>query len=460
MKIAIFHLGFFYSGGGEKLVIEEIRGLRALGHEVTCFAPFVDRKGCFPDVEEMAEIEPLLPPPPVWLPMKDPLWVTLSCLMIPFMAWRFRSFDVFLGANQPGPWFAFVLSRILRKPYVIYLAQPLRILHPRAVDLENGIRIREGDIRFISALTWSAGRLIDWIDRWSLRSAQTVLTNGGHVGRWIKDVYGVDNRVCPAGCHPIPELELDYAHRWEGCLKIDGATVRKPYILLTNRHSPMKRFEYAIWALKSIVRSTKRVSLVITGQETEYTDQLRYLVDWLGLAHAVHFVGLVNEADLNSLYRNAAAYVYPSPEEDFGMGIVEAMANGTPVVAWNNGGPTVTVVDEETGYLVEPYNTQRFADCLLRLVTSPSLAERLGRAGHKRAAQIFSYTRHNEQLAEVLANATSQVSSVASGWEAAPFRNAGPEVNRGNASVCVVEAQVPGTPEADPTRELDLANLN
>ena len=49
LRIAIFHLGFFYSGGGEKLVLEEIRGLRALGHEVTCFAPYVDRERCFPD---------------------------------------------------------------------------------------------------------------------------------------------------------------------------------------------------------------------------------------------------------------------------------------------------------------------------------------------------------------------------------------------------------------------------
>ena len=402
MKVALFHLGFFYSGGGEKLVLEEIRGLRALGHEVTCFAPYVDRRGCFPDVPEMAEIRTLLPPPPAWLPMKDPLWVTLSCLLIPFLAPRFRSFDVFLGANQPGPWFAFVLSRILHKPYVIYLAQPLRIMHPRAVDLENGIRIREGDARYISALTKGAGKIIDWIDRISVRNAKTVLTNGAHVGRWIKDVYGIDNQVCSAGCHPLPEDMLEYAGRWSGRLRVNGTTVPKPFILLTNRHSPMKRFEYAVWALKSIVRSTRDVSLVITGQETEYTDQLRYLVEGLGLADAVHFVGLVSEADLRNLYRNAAAYVYPSPEEDFGMGIVEAMAAGTPVVAWNNGGPTVTVLDGKTGYLIEPYDTQRFADALLRLTTNPRLAERLGRAAHARATEHFSYARHNADLAEAM----------------------------------------------------------
>jgi glycosyltransferase involved in cell wall biosynthesis len=402
MRVAVFHLGFFYSGGGEKLILEEIRGLKALGHHVDCFAPYVDRKDCYPDIPEMVEIHTFLPPPPQWLPMKDPLWVLLSCLFIPFLSLRFRSYDIFFGANQPGPWFAFVLSKILRKPYVIYLAQALRVLHPREVDTENGIRIREGDTRFINALTRVAGWIIDKADRISVRNAQVVLTNGGHVSRWIHEVYGVENRVCPAGCHPLPEQTLQYSNRWEGSLEVNSTTISKPYMLLTNRHAPMKRFEYAIWALRSIRKKAPALSLVITGQETEYTDQLRYLVDGMGLTNAVKFVGLVTEDELASLYREAALYVYPSPEEDFGMGIVEAMAAGTPVVAWNNGGPTVTVRDGETGFLVEPYDTIEFTERLLNLVLDPKLAERMGRAGHLRAVKLFSYERHNQILDETL----------------------------------------------------------
>ena len=402
MKIAIFHLGFFYSGGGEKLVLEEIKGLRALGHEVSCYAPYVDRLHCYPGVPEMDEIRPLLPPPPVWLPMKDPIWVTLSCLLIPLLSWRFRHYDIFFGANQPGPWFAFIISKILRKPYVIYLAQALRLLHPRTVDLENGIRIREGDHRFLMALKKSAGFVIDWADRLSIRNAAAVLTNGDHVKNWIWEVYGENSQLCPAGCHPIAEEKLNYEHRWEGNLSINGAFIERPFVLVTNRHAPMKRFEYALWALKWVLRQAPNLSMVITGQETEYTSQLKYLVRGLGLEGAVHFVGLVTENELQHLYRDACVYVYPSPEEDFGMGIVEAMGVGTPVVAWDNGGPTVTVRDGVTGFLVEPYDTEAFAERLLRLVTCPQVAERMGRASHRRARQFFSYERHVRLLERLL----------------------------------------------------------
>ena len=398
MRIALFHLGFFYSGGGEKLVIEEMRGLRAMGHQVTCFAPYVDRRECYPGVPEMEEVQALLPPPPRWLPMKGPLWVMLSCLLIPIMAARFKSFDVLIGANQPGPWLAFVVGRLLHRPYVAYLAQALRLLHPRSVDLENGIRIREDDHRVLMAMKHAAGWLIDRADRLSVEQANVVLTNGDHVRAWIRDVYGIESETCPAGCHPLPADRLSYGHRHSGVLTIDSNVVRKPFILLTNRHAPMKRFEYALWALKSVRRHVPELSLVITGQETEYTSQLRHLASTLNLESAVHFVGLVDEGDLQKLYLSALLYVYPSPEEDYGMGIVEAMAAGTPVVAWNNGGPTVTVRNGDTGYLVQPYDVDEFARCILRLATTPALVERMGRAGHERAREIFSYGRHCQIL--------------------------------------------------------------
>lgn len=76
------------------------------------------------------------------------------------------------------------------------------------------------------------------------------------------------------------------------------------------------------------------------------------------------------------------------------MGIVEAMATGTPVVAWDNGGPTVTVRDGVTGFLVEPYDTEAFAERLWTLASSPQVTERMGRAGHRRAKQLFSYEQH------------------------------------------------------------------
>ncbi|MCK4790562.1 MAG: glycosyltransferase family 4 protein [Desulfobacteraceae bacterium] len=398
LKIALFHFGFFYSGGGEKLVLEEVKGLRRMGHEVTCFAPYVDRRHCFPDWPEIREIKTLLPPPPQWLPLNHAIWVLACCLLIPLMALRFRKFDVFFGANQPAPWLTYVLGKILGKPYVIYLAQPFRLLHPREVDRENGLRIQDGDQRFVRLLTKYATRIIDWADRVSVKSADIVLTNGEYVSQWINGIYEIESVVCAAGCHPLDFAELDYGRRLRGSLTINGYTIPKPFMLLTNRHSPMKRFEYSLWALKSITRECPNVSLVITGQPTQYTSQLSYLAEGLGLEHKVIFVGLVNEIELRRLYSEASLYVYTSPQEDFGMGIIEAMAAGTPVIAWRRAGPTVTVIDNETGFLVTPYDSDEFAEKMKVILSNPELAERMGQAGHRRVEEMFTYEHHNRKL--------------------------------------------------------------
>ena len=55
----------------------------------------------------------------------------------------------------------------------------------------------------------------------------------------------------------------------------------------------------------------------------------------------------------NELYAQAKAFLFP-PEEDFGLVPVEAMASGTPVIAYGVGGATETVVDEKTGFFFTP----------------------------------------------------------------------------------------------------------
>ena len=80
----------------------------------------------------------------------------------------------------------------------------------------------------------------------------------------------------------------------------------------------------------------------------------------LKLNDAVLFLGAVTEDELNRLYEGAAVYVYPAPEEDFGMGVIESMAKGVPVVAWNQAGPTVTVAPG-TGCLAEPLEVADYA---------------------------------------------------------------------------------------------------
>src|SRR5215472_9329164 len=67
-RVAVFHCGFTYSGGGERIVIEEVLGLRRRGFQVDCYAPTVDASKCYPDLLPDVRVRTFLPQLPRWFP--------------------------------------------------------------------------------------------------------------------------------------------------------------------------------------------------------------------------------------------------------------------------------------------------------------------------------------------------------------------------------------------------------
>jgi glycosyltransferase involved in cell wall biosynthesis len=397
LKIAIFHLAFIYSGGGEKLVLEEAKGLVKRGHQVTIFSPVVDRKNCFPEIIGQFKIK-TLPNLPSVIPQWEVFQVLLACALAPFLALRFKKFDIILAANQPSLWLAFWVKVFFKIPYFAYLAQPTRVLHQRKIDRETGLMFaKKWEFLPATYLMKMFKPLANWVDRTSVKGANLVLANGEHARKVLEKTYKVKVISCPAGAYPAAKIS-SYKGRFHGELEVERRTIFKPYILLTNRHFPQKRFEYAITALPAILKKIPNLSLIITGGETDYTQDLKNLVKQLSLEKKVIFLGLVKEKDLDKLYSRAVVYVYTAPEEDFGMGMVEAMAYGVPVVAWKSGGPMGIVVNGKTGFLAKPFDVVDFTDKIAQLLGDKRLGKQMGRNGLERVRKEFSWEKHLECL--------------------------------------------------------------
>ena len=116
------------------------------------------------------------------------------------------------------------------------------------------------------------------------------------------------------------------------------------------------------------------------------------------------FCGAVSEERLQRLYDEAAVYVYPAPEEDFGMGVIEAMASGIPVVAWNQAGPTVTVEAGVTGHLAAPGDLADYAAGITGYLSDPDENQATGRRAHERA-WLYSWHRHVATVEQALLGA-------------------------------------------------------
>ena len=445
LNIAVFHCGFGYSGGGERLVLEEVMGLRRLGHDVVCYAPTLDKEACFPDFIEQVGVNTFLPQLPRGFPLRDAIAMVLSSVMAPLLALRFRAIDVFVGANQPGAWIAYCMAKVLGKPYVIYLNQPNRLIYPRKIDQQTGW-LTKRDYHVLHVIIQRMKGFVGWADRVSTQEADVALANGGYIARIIEQIYEREMVLCPAGCHPQSSrlLRLNPHTAYEGAFKLADTIIDKPFVLITNRHEPQKKFEYVIEALSRIGGDVPAATLVIPGPFTPHTPKLIALAEELGIEERVLFLGQISEADLQRLYREAAVYCYPAPEEDFGMGVIEAMAWGVPVVAWNYAGPTVTVLDEETGFLAEPYRVEAYADAVSRLLQDPKLRSRMGAAARDRVERYFTWDRHSRLLDRAVRVAVGETVELKEPFEV-PVRRA----NGAGPLVMPQEARAPELAEVE-----------
>lgn len=97
-----------------------------------------------------------------------------------------------------------------------------------------------------------------------------------------------------------------------------------------------------------------------------------------------------DDARLRDLYAAADAFVLPSREEAFGKTGAEALACGTPVVAFDASGPRDIVTHQLTGYLARPFEVDDLVAGVRWVVADPERADRLSRAAAEDAARRFA----------------------------------------------------------------------
>jgi glycosyltransferase involved in cell wall biosynthesis len=110
----------------------------------------------------------------------------------------------------------------------------------------------------------------------------------------------------------------------------------------------------------------------------------------------VRFVESPSDEKLFELYRSAHAILYTPFNEDHGIVPIEAMALEKPVIAVNRGGPRETILDGETGFLVDP-QPEAFAVAMETLADDPVLVRKMGAAGRMRAL-CFDWERFSRAV--------------------------------------------------------------
>ncbi len=154
---------------------------------------------------------------------------------------------------------------------------------------------------------------------------------------------------------------------------------------------PKERKENRILCVGSLIER-KGIDLLLNalaGIQSDYTlaiagsgpeeENLKRLSGELGIEKRVEFLGYLCQKDLKNEYAKSSIFVLPTREDCFALVILEAMCASLPVVCSKYAdGAYDLIEEEENGYLIDPYDTEKFGECLKGLLEDPGQAEKMG----------------------------------------------------------------------------------
>ncbi|MFZ2500424.1 MAG: glycosyltransferase family 4 protein [Minisyncoccia bacterium] len=174
----------------------------------------------------------------------------------------------------------------------------------------------------------------------------------------------------------------------------------KKVILFGGRISGSKGGYVMLTALRDVVQAESLAVLLLLGTRDAYVEELKQQAEVLGIGDHVVSTGWLSGDELHAAYHSATVVVMPSVYlEPFGMIALEAMACSKPVVGSCFGGIPEMIVDGETGYVVDPRDTELFARRIIDVLSDKALQYVLGQKALERVGVYFSLEK---QVLEVL----------------------------------------------------------
>lgn len=184
-----------------------------------------------------------------------------------------------------------------------------------------------------------------------------------------------------------------------------------PLVVCVSRLVKRKGQDRLIDALPAIRERVPNARLLIVGGGPE-EERLRSRAASLG--DACVFAGQVPEDDLPRYYAVGDVFAMPCRTrlgglevEGWGNVFIEAAACGRPVVVGDSGGARESLVDGETGILVDGKDTAAIADAVATLLGDPERAAAMGAAGRERVLRDHTWPRIADQLAQWLTEAAT-----------------------------------------------------
>lgn len=335
------------------------------------------------------------------LKREGPLGAEIDATRVPFTEYRVRHL---YGPHTIGQQLR--LARYLRR-------ERIRLIHthgfyancfalPPAWLARTAVRI--ASIRDDGSVWTHAQRAVE---RLACRLADCTVVNAEVIRRRLLGEGWTDDRIAviPNG---VDVARFDKHGIPSGLCRELGLPPSVPIVGVVARLAPSKGLEVFLDAARIVADRFPDARFLIVGDEptlgTEhlpaggpYRQKLELRARRLGLADRVIFTGF--RLDVPDVLAGLDVSVLPSVTgEGLPNSVLEAMAAGLPVVVTDSGGTSEAIANGTTGFMVPPGDASALARPVIELLADASLRARMGEAGQRRAATLYSLERMAHEM--------------------------------------------------------------
>jgi phosphatidylinositol alpha-1,6-mannosyltransferase len=238
-------------------------------------------------------------------------------------------------------------------------------------------------------------RPYSWLQRWALRQTDMIFCVSDYtrrqIQRFLPDLAKCRFRLLPNTFDPKLSSR--------GAGGPSPATDAGPTVLVVSRLSrddSYKGVDCMIEAMPGILAEFPHATLRIVGGGND-RGRLELLAQHLGVKERVLFLGLVDDAILQTEYKTCNFFALPSAREGFGLVYLEAMSHGKSCLVARAGGAP-EVVDESVGAVIDYGNIDQIVWALCDLVRNPRSVRAI-----KSRLDYYSYAEFSIRLKQLLA---------------------------------------------------------
>jgi len=289
------------------------------------------------------------------------------------LVWRSMDLSDFDLVITSASWYITRGFRVGKNTKVIcYCHTPPRYLYGyrTSIDLQKYWPVK--------IYAWIVNHFLRLYDLWSASTVDEWIVNSLNVQRRVKKFYRKDSKVV----YPPVEVEK---------LIAESKNVKKgDYFLIVSRLVGNKGLEEAAKAAKR-----EGFKLKVSGSRAGLSEVAEKL-EKLG-GEKIELLGRVSDEKLAELYAGALGFIALARDEDFGITPVEAMASGTPVIAFNGGGFKESVIDGVTGILINDTSEETIGKAVKKIMKLKWNKKKL-----QQQARKFSKERFEKEMRKIV----------------------------------------------------------